>query len=170
MLPPYIDKTASNAERKLFRIFHDTPDLDSWYCLHSLGVSRHLSKREGEIDFLLIGPEGIFVIEVKGGRVSRENGLWKFTDRYGRITQKKESPFTQARSALYSLKAELIKKIGIEVHQYVFGYGVALPDISFREESPEWDQDTIFDSRDLSHHLDNYLSRLFAATLKPCAQ
>lgn len=160
MLPPYIDKTTSNAERKLFRIFREAIDLDSWYCLHSLGVSRHLSKREGEIDFLFIGPEGIFVIEAKGGRVHRENGLWKFTDRYGRITQKRESPFTQARSALYSLKAELVQKIGPEMHQYVFGYGVALPDISFREESPEWDQDTIFDSRDLNRPFDEFLSQL----------
>lgn len=160
MRPPYIDKTISNAERKLFRIFREAENLDGWYCLHSLGVSRHLSKREGEIDFLFIGPEGIFVIEAKGGRVHRENGLWKFTDRYGRITQKKESPFTQARSALYSLKAELVQKFGAEMHQYVFGYGVALPDISFREESPEWDQNTIFDSRDLGRPFSEFLSQL----------
>lgn len=160
MLPPYIDKTTSNAERKLFRIFRVADGLDDWYCLHSLGVSRHLSKREGEIDFLFIGPAGIFVIEAKGGRVERENGLWKFTDRYGRITTKKESPFTQARTALYSLKAELIQKFGDELRPYVFGYGAAFPDITFRAESPEWDQDTIFDSRDLNRPISDFLMQL----------
>lgn len=160
MLPPYIEKTTSNAERKLFRMFQEAKDLDEWYCLHSLGISRHFSKREGEIDFLFIGPAGIFVIEAKGGRVQREGGIWKFTDRYGRVARKKESPFNQARSALYSLKAELAQKFGSDVHKYVFGYGTAFPDITFSEESPEWDQAAILDSRNMNRPFAEFLTQL----------
>lgn len=158
MLPDYIDQTTSNAERKLFRLFRDAEGMDDWYCLHSFGISKHISKREGEIDFLFIGPDGIFVIEVKGGRVQRENGSWKFTDRYGRITQKKESPFSQARTALYSLRADLVQKFGDQIHKYVFGYGVAFPDITFTTESPEWDRAMVFDSRNLGNPFSDFMS------------
>ena len=160
MLPPYIDNTTSNAERKMFQIIQGVNGLNEWYCLHSLGVSRHITKREGEIDFLLVGPYGIFVIEVKGGRVKREDGVWKFTDRYGRISTKKESPFAQARTALYSIKAELTQKFGDDVQRYVFGYGVAFPDITFIAESPEWDPLMIFDSRDLGRPFQQFIDRI----------
>ena len=160
MLPPYIGKTSSNAERKIFQTVKESEDLASWFCLHSLGISKHIYKREGEIDFLLIGEDGIFVIEVKGGRVHRENGIWKFTDRYGRVTEKKESPFTQAQSAMYSLRADIAQRFGQDVSKYLFGYGVALPDITFNQESPEWSLDMIYDSKDVLKPFSNYLSTL----------
>jgi hypothetical protein len=38
----------------------------------------------GEIDFLVLAPKlGVFALEVKGGRVRREDGVWYFTNRYG---------------------------------------------------------------------------------------
>jgi hypothetical protein len=160
MLPPYISRTTSNAEKKIFQTLKESDDLSGWFCLHSLGISRHIYKREGEIDFLLIGEDGIFVIEVKGGRVHRENGIWKFTDRYGRVTDKKESPFTQAQSAMYSLRADISQRFGPDVSKYLFGYGVALPDISFTQESPEWSLDMVYDSKDISLPFSNYISSL----------
>ncbi|HHV00457.1 MAG TPA: hypothetical protein GXX76_11475 [Bacteroidales bacterium] len=37
----------------------------------------------GEIDFLVLAPKlGVFALEVKGGRVRREDGVWYFTNRY----------------------------------------------------------------------------------------
>ena len=160
MIPAYIDKETSNAERKLFKLFSESANLNDWYCLHSLGVSNHIHKREGEIDFLLVGPDGVFAIEVKGGRVSREDGVWKFTDRHGRTTTKNESPFDQARTALYSLRSDLVRHLGVGPNHYLFGYGAAFPDIIFDTVSPEWDQDTIFDSRDMQRDISIYLARL----------
>jgi hypothetical protein len=49
-LPPFINKTTSNAERKMFNLIKESENLNNWFCLHSLGISKHLSKREGEID------------------------------------------------------------------------------------------------------------------------
>ena len=159
-MPPYINKSASNAEKKLFNLFSKTEVLQNWYCLHSLGLSSHVSKREGEIDFLLIGSKGVFVIEIKGGRVRRNNGSWFFTDRYGRITEKKESPFVQAKTSLYSLREVLIKKFGPSFKQYVYGYGLVFPDINFDISSPEWDPKIIFDNKDLDKPVNEYLIRL----------
>ncbi len=159
-LPPFINKTTSNAERKMFKLIKEADNLDNWFCLHSLGISKHLSKREGEIDMLLVGPAGVFVLEIKGGRVRRENGVWKFTDRYGRVSEKRESPFTQARSAMYSLRADLSQQFGNSMNQYLFGYGVALPDIQFTTESPEWDLKTVFDIRDMNNPFSGYLDKL----------
>lgn len=160
MLPPYIVRTTSNAERKIFQSVNESEDLPGWFCLHSLGVSKHIYKREGEIDFLLIGEDGIFVIEVKGGRVHRENGIWKFTDRNDRVTQKHESPFTQAQSAMYSLRSDLGHRFGQDVSKYLFGYGVALPDITFDLESPEWSLEMVYDSKDTRKPFSNYLGNL----------
>jgi hypothetical protein len=42
-----------------------------WAVLHSVGLTGHDCKPWAEIDFVLIGPPGIFCLEVKGGRVSR---------------------------------------------------------------------------------------------------
>lgn len=160
MIPPYFDKATSNAEKKLFRFFCEAGGLDEWYCLHSLGISRHLCKREGEIDFLFIGPEGTIVLEVKGGRVHRSNGLWRFTDRYGRVTQKVESPFAQARTSLYSLRADLAQHFGKSLNQYIFGYGAAFPDITFQIESPEWEKSMVFDSRNLSQPCREFIAEI----------
>lgn len=159
-IPRFIHGTISNAERKLFKMISEVEGLENWYCMHSLGLSEHMTKREGEIDFLLVGPAGIFVIEVKGGRVRRENGIWKFTDRYGRVSEKRESPFTQARSAMYSLRSNLSRQFGNSINQYLFGYGVALPDIEFTQQSPEWDLETVFDIRDNKLPFSEYLDRL----------
>lgn len=160
MLPPHIGKTISNAERKIFQAISTSPQLDGWYCMHSLGVSNHIYKREGEIDFLLVGPAGIFTIEVKGGRVHRDNGVWKFTDRYGRVTEKRESPFSQAQSAMYSIRQDMAQKYGPEANKFLFGYGVAFPDIVFNTESPEWKLNWVYDIEDTGTSFEKYLDRL----------
>ena len=162
MIPAYIHRTASPAEKKIFHLIEDIEGHEDWYCLHSLGLADHMYKREGEIDFLLIGPAGVLVIEVKGGRIYREDGMWKFADRYGKVTEKRESPFSQAKSALYSLRAELLQKCGVAFQDHLFGYGVAFPDISFNIESPEWSGQIIFDNDDASLPFEQYIARLIS--------
>src|SRR5262245_11766246 len=103
MLPQTVRRdTASDAERKLFRIIRD--DLsDDWTALHSLGLAGHERKPWAEIDFVLVGPDGVYSLEVKGGRISREAGKWSFTDRTGRTTVKDEGPFEQVGGASAAL-------------------------------------------------------------------
>lgn len=160
LIPPYIDTASSAAEKKVFKKLQEeanTQDTREWYCFHSLGIARHSRKREGEADFVFLSPQGILVLEVKGGRVSRKDGTWYFTDRYGRTTEKKESPFSQARTAVYSIRDDLKNKFGHKILSYTSGYGVVFTDIPFGETSPEWDKKIIFDSTRMEEDFTRYL-------------
>ena len=108
MLPPTIHSSVtSGAERRIFKQIQNAAGTDSWVCLHSLGLVKHAHKRRAEIDFLVICPAGLFVLEVKGGRVSCNDGVWIHTDRYGESTRKHEGPFDQASSAMFALEKDL---------------------------------------------------------------
>src|SRR4051794_26367435 len=108
MIPEEVDPTTqSEAEKVLFRRLQLIED-DAWtVALHSLNLAEHQWKRVGEIDFLLVGRRGLFVLEVKGGEVTADRGLWKFRNRHGKITTKRASPFSQARSAMFALQKRL---------------------------------------------------------------
>ncbi len=89
-----------------------------------------------EIDFLVVYDDAVLVIEVKGGRIARHDGVWTFTDRYGHANSKREGPFEQARSAMFSLRDRLSDRLpALDV---AFGYLVLTPD---QELGPdlEWD-------------------------------
>lgn len=163
MIPPYLHPDIkSAAEKKLFDLIKYEDMLEGWGCFHSLGIAEHEKKVEGEIDFLLVGPEGVFCLEVKGGRVTREDGIWKFIDRYGRVNTKHESPFKQASSAMFSLIGDIKgkSKCSFITDNCLFGYGVVFPDIYFQVESPEWNTDIIYDLADRRKPFCLYIKRL----------
>ncbi len=160
MIPPFISPDVkSEAERKIFNLLRDSQELSDYTCLHSLGLSRHAQKRQGEIDFVLIGNGLVICLEVKGGRVVRRDGVWFFKDRYGQESKKAEGPFVQVSTAMYSLKKDLEAKLG-QNHGYLFCYGVVFPDIEFSAESPEWDKNIIYDLRDLNKPINKYIERI----------
>lgn len=164
MIPSVISpEVKSNAERKIFEWFQNAPGTDKWIVLHSLGITTHSKVIYGEIDFLVLAPKlGIFALEVKGGRVRRENGIWYFTNRYGKTNSKARGPFEQARDGIFSIVDEMKKRTDIE-HRYVgnvlFGYGVMFPDIEFNSLGIEEEQWQIFDSRDGSN-VKQFIKRL----------
>ena len=151
MIPDQVSPTTkSQAERQLFARLRRIEDTDWYYVLHSLNLSEHAWKRMSEIDFLLVGPRGIYVIEVKGGYVSCRQGIWEFTDRYGHVHRRNESPFSQARSAMFALEARLRKAVpSALLSRVTFGYGVAFPDCDFNVHSVEWAPETVLDRRQL---------------------
>ena len=106
MIPSVISPDVkSNAEKHIFKWFQKAPGTEDWIILHSLGVSNHKKVIHGEVDFFALIPEmGIFALEVKGGRVRRQNGIWSFTDKYGHTDTKERGPFDQAWEGIYSLK------------------------------------------------------------------
>ena len=98
MLPHRCDAstTESAAERALFERFRDEPGTEQWTVLHSLGLARRGRKPYGEIDFVVLIPSaGVFCLEVKGGGVTRHDGVWTTTGRHG-TSELKRSPFLQA--------------------------------------------------------------------------
>ena len=87
MIPSQPLGTGSKAEKRTFdrlRAAFSGSDQNAWFAMHSLSLPRHEYKRFGEIDFVVCGPEGLFVLEVKGGGVSCHDGVWETTDRYGK--------------------------------------------------------------------------------------
>lgn len=153
MIPSVISpEVKSNAERKIFEWFQNAPGTDKWIVLHSLGIATHNKVIYGETDFLVLAPKlGIFAIEVKGGRVRRENGIWYSTNRYGKTNSKVRGPFDQARDGIFSIVDAMKKRIDIEhrhIENVLFGYGVMFPDIEFTSTGIEEEQWQVFDSRD----------------------
>ncbi len=153
MLPPCFDSsTVSAAERRLFDLIKNDPGTKDWVVLHSLGLARRGRKPYGEIDFVLLIPGGgVFCLEVKGGRVACRNGEWETTDRQGRTTRLKRSPFMQAREGMFAVKEAVQGRVRSGLpRDLVFGYAVVMPDIEFNVESPEWEGWQAIDRRSLS--------------------
>jgi hypothetical protein len=151
MIPDQVSPTTkSNAEKEVFRRLKLLDDSDWSFVLHSLNLAEHVWKRVGEIDFLIVGPRGIYVLEVKGGGVSCEGGVWRFTDRFGHSHRKRESPFAQARTAMFSLQKSLEDAVRTGLLSRVtFGYAVVLTDCDFTTESVEWSPEMVIDRRQL---------------------
>ena len=142
----------SNAERKIFEWFQSAPGTDKWIVLHSLGITTHNKVIYGETDFLVLAPQlGIFALEVKGGRVKRENGIWYFTNRYGKTNSKVRGPFEQAKDGIFSIVEAMKKRVDMD-HRHIpnvlFGYGVMFPDIEYTSSGIDEEQWQVFDSRD----------------------
>ncbi len=120
---------------------------DAWWVLHSVGLVRHATKRWAEADFVLVGPGGVYVLEVKGGRVDRNGGIWTITDRNGRVDRPAEGPFDQAGGAAGALQLELAKTLrradGCRVQ---VGYGVVLPDCELTAEGPDLERRILLDA------------------------
>lgn len=165
MLPfrPHPDVTKS--ELWVFKQFENDPGLDGYVVLHSLGLARHKRKSYAECDFVVIGPAGVFCLEVKGGCVARKDGVWSI-GWPGKKYSSEEGPFKQSQSARGALLQEARRRIGNEVVRRVpFGWGVVFPDVCFSEKDPEWDQECIFDERDRDFPISSYLTRLAKYTI-----
>lgn len=153
MIPSVISpEVKSSAERRIFEWFQSAPDTDDWIVLHSLGITTHNKVIYGETDFLVLAPRlGIFALEVKGGRVKREKGIWYFTNRYNKTNTKVRGPFEQAKDGIFSIVAAMRKRLD-DAHRYIsgvlFGYGVMLPDVEYHTSGIDEEQWQVFDSRD----------------------
>ncbi len=125
----------SNAEKRIFKLLRDAEHTNDWIVLHSLGLAKHHYKRRGEIDFLILCSRGVFVIEVKGGRITREGGKWKTRNMYGDLNNLHESPYDQASSAMFSLERNVKKEFDKDTRmkKLIFGYGVICPNTSERD-------------------------------------
>lgn len=149
MIPSEPLHTDSYAEMRVFdqlRASFSGEDQTGWFAMHSLNLPRHEYKRFGEIDFIVCGPDGIFILEVKGGGVSCRDGVWETRNRFGESNRLKESPFKQAEGAMHGLTKKLPHMLQ---HAFVSGYGVVMPDVENLPESAEWDRTVLADAKDV---------------------
>lgn len=149
MIPASPYATGSRAEKVVFdrlRSAFEGPGETGYTAFHSINIKRHARKRFGEIDFLVLCPEGIYVLEVKGGRLGCKEGVWSSTDKLGKTHDLRESPFRQAESALHGLMQDLREKLPASVLANItIGYGVILPDCHLGTVGSEWDAHVVFD-------------------------
>lgn len=170
MIPSVISPSVkSSAEKKIFDWFREAPGTDDWIVLHSLGITTHNRVIFGEVDFFVLVPNmGLFALEVKGGRVKRENGIWYFTDRYGNTKSKSRGPFEQAKEGVFNIVAALKSKLDLNhkrLSNVFFGYGVMFPDINFDISSIEEEQWQVFDARH-GKDVKTFISQLFNGSKK----
>jgi hypothetical protein len=129
LIPPRVYKNNSNAEIKVFDLLKRVDAGDGSRAIHSLNVSEHQYKKWCELDFVIITPQGILVLEIKGGRVSRRDGVWKYTNRFGQTTENDEGPFNQANSGMEALRKFILKDQPVrDPDEIAMGWGAIFPD------------------------------------------
>lgn len=147
MIPNRVNPKSSRAEQDIFAQL-DALEVAGWqYAMHSINVPEHERKRVCEVDFLLLGERGLLVLEVKGGDISRRNGVWHTRDLKGVRHRLKESPVDQARTSMFALENVLRSSLDPElVNRTVFGHGVVFPDCDFNAVSVEWRPEMVLDA------------------------
>lgn len=159
MVPAQCGPDVPYSERQVFEHIRKSCTSETYYCFHSLGIARHERKEYAECDLVILGPRGIFCLEVKGGSVRRSGGVWTIGSG-SRSYASHEGPFRQAESARWALLKWLEASRVITRKETLFGWGVALPSVIFEEVDPSWDSDVIYDLRDAEGSFTVYLKRL----------
>lgn len=150
MIPGRLNaSTLSAAEKRLFSMLQAIDLGPEAVCFHSLNLTRHHRKRFAEADFVIINTRGIFVLEIKGGSIRRnDHGIWEYTNITGRIARSEEGPFNQAHGALMALRKRITAEFGGEFLSSIpLGYGVVFPNCKFDVKSVEWEDWMVADSR-----------------------
>lgn len=163
MLPATVrEGTSSPAEYAMFVRIRDELSSD-WIALHSLGLTIHHAKPWAEIDFVLIGPSGVICLEVKGGLVSRRDGIWYTTPlrgrHAGRARKLHESPFEQVGSASAQL-FKFIQRACPGATKAITGYAVAAPDVEWTVRGPDIDLALVYDQGDCARPFADFMDRV----------
>lgn len=151
MLPPVVDSAAPASERRVFDAISRSPDTSKWTVLHSLGMSSGYTGEYGEIDFVVIIPNGgIVCVEVKGGGVRNDHGHWSTTaPNGGERVPLKRSPFAQAKEGLWKLLKAIETRFGrgsLEA-KTPLGWIVVLPDVECPPITPEFTREEVVDHK-----------------------
>lgn len=163
----------SPAEKRLFIEFRDHRTRKKYIILHSLGIAEHSNNIFGEIDFVILCNEGVLCLEVKGGQVARRNGVWEFTNRFGKTSRKNEGPFQQVQGNMQSLRQYMVRRLGNcdPLVRCQYACAVAMPDCFFGEAGVDVDviRGILFDAK--KHwDLDSLIDRSFEYWRQICRE
>lgn len=132
---------------------------DDWVILHSLGLHGHATKIWGEADIVVLSTKGVFALEVKGGKVSCEKGVWTFGEPNGASYTKREDPWSQAKGSMFAVQEKLCdseRAFG----DMLFGFGVVMPMETFTTTGAEIEPAVLLDRREFRANLRYYIGRL----------
>lgn len=180
MIPSKISyETKSAAEKRFFSLMESAPNTEDWIVLHSVNIARHVTQTQGESDFIVIIPQqGVFVVEVKGGRIHYEDGCWTSVDRNNKVNPI-SSPINEASTAMHSLKKYIesqLPSLHTNLKHCLWGYCIAFPDSYFDNNYtlPDLANEQIADSSSMNDltgfflKLSNFWkTRVNIANLKP---
>lgn len=148
MVPSYCAASAPAGERMLFATLKASPETAGWVVFHSLGLARHPTKIQGEVDLVAFVPgHGIVCVEVKSCRVSRHDGVWEYHYAGGN-KRTPEGPFRQASSAAHALRRYLDQRDRRFGKVFISSL-VIFTAQEFVEKSPEWHRWEYLDAGDL---------------------
>ena len=140
MIPAEVPPRTPQSERSIFDRLRLDPETAEWTVLHSLGLARTRVGPYGEIDFVVLIPgRGIVCVEVKGGLVSCQNGIWTTRNQQtGQRETLKRSPYLQAREGMFALKTAIEKKFGRHhpATSCPLSYAVIFPAVNAPPASP----------------------------------
>ena len=161
MVPQFIDSAVVASERRVFAALQSASGSENWTVLHSLGLSSDWTGAFGEIDFVVIMPgAGIVCIEVKGGGVTVQNGVWTTLNRRGEVERLKRSPYLQAQEGMWKLLAAIRTRFGpnsIEA-KCPAGWLVVFPDVPCPPVTPEATRKEIIDRDDIDEDIGHRIS------------
>jgi len=156
---PY--KTDSIAEKRVFDKLRESYVNNPMYvAFHSLNLTTHEKKRFGEADFVIVCEYGLFVLEVKGGRISVRDGKWYTVNKHGEEYKLKESPFRQAEGALHAIDRKIKDSYKFPRLTLPIGFGVVFPDVEWTEQSSEWDLHAVCDAKNM-RNFEGWLKNFF---------
>jgi len=113
----------------------------------------------GEADFVIVCKFGIFVLEVKGGRVRVEAGVWYTIDGKNQTSQI-QNPFRQAETALHAFKNKIANSHAFSQLSIPIGYGVIFPDVEWSHHGSEWDMCMVCDCKKM-RNFESWLTDFF---------
>lgn len=140
--PPVIEKAGDYAERKVLDALNGLDH--TWHVIHGIhwrGFDKKNREYSGEADAFVFHPElGVIIIEVKGGGVKHENGVWHYVNPYdGSVRgEMKGSPCHQAfKSKHYYFERLSNTPLGHGVlKETAFTYTAWFPDIEWNAPAP----------------------------------
>jgi hypothetical protein len=107
MYPRYIENLDKkfDSEKTVFNILRSL--YDTWHVFHSITWT---DRRDGECDFVIFNENhGFITLEVKGGYVKYEDGIWTSTDSDGLIHNIKD-PAKKSRDYMRAIQGTWEKK------------------------------------------------------------
>ena len=143
----------SQAEEIFFKMLKNYDGLKDWHAMYDVRIQKHQKKRIGQSDFILIGPSGVFIFEVKGGTYhswepDKPLYTWGYPDHHEKYLESKESPLEQASGNAQSLLNFLYEHIRqvINPTKINIGFAAAFPEAVIKKTSDlEWNPLQVYD-------------------------
>ena len=158
LLPETIhDERRARAEADFLRRLREELG-DEWTVIHSLNLGAAERAGEFEADFVLLHPRGRITLELKGGTIICQDGVWWSINDRGRwrITP----PFHQARRNSHEVSQHLLRVLGPDdvAADCPFAHAVVFPGCDFTANTIEAPRGRIFDRRVLAAPLSEVLA------------